>query len=383
MGPRHLLAAIAGSLAIAGGVALPLAAGAQEPLAGVVQHMTCVSPTDAAGIDAMLARAGSPLAGEGRTFVAEGLHAGIDPRALVAIAAHETLLLTYGPAQAIRNPFGLGPGLAFASQGAAIARAAQTLAGYYLPEGRDTLAAIGAKWAPIGAANDPSGLNQNWTGGVGAYYAALGGDPARPITVSAQDAAPACAGAGAALAPGAAGADRAPVTGPPVVTAWGGAQPRTAGPAASQGGDPRGGGRPATIDGFVFPIALPVGAPADYRDSFDDPGRSVCQVAGRQCAITITTSPGTHAVAAAAGTLRAGSPIDREEGIAFWIETAGGDRIGYGPLTSYAPGIGEGRAVTAGQPLGIGAGGLRFAWDRAGQRVNPFPLLEATRPPIA
>ena len=140
--------------------------------------MTCVAPGDAAGLDAMLARAGSPLAGEGATFVYEGLAAGVNPRALVAIAAHETMLETYGPAQAIRNPFGLGPGMAFARERDAIAFAARTLAGNYLPEGRDTLATIGAKWAPLGAANDPGGLNASWTAGVGTYYAALGGDPA-------------------------------------------------------------------------------------------------------------------------------------------------------------------------------------------------------------
>jgi hypothetical protein len=39
--------------------------------------------------------------------------------------------------------------------------------------------------------------------------------------------------------------------------------------------------------------------------------------------------------------------------------------------------------VDAGQPLGAGAGALRLAWERDGERVNPFPLLEATRPPVS
>src|SRR5687768_4465231 len=106
MRARHLIATIAGAAAIA--AVVPATAPAEESLVGVVGHMTCIAPTDAAGIDAMLARAGSPLAGEGATFVTEGAAAGIDPRALVAIAAHETLLETYGPAREINNPFGLG-----------------------------------------------------------------------------------------------------------------------------------------------------------------------------------------------------------------------------------------------------------------------------------
>ena len=94
--------------------------------------MRCVAPTDAAGIDAMLAAAGSPMAGEGPTIVTEAAAAGIDPRAIVAIAAHETMLETYGPAQEIHNPFGLGPGIAFAV-GARRDRAGRGHAGRAVP----------------------------------------------------------------------------------------------------------------------------------------------------------------------------------------------------------------------------------------------------------
>ena len=139
---RSLIAALAGAAAVATAIPSPAPA---EGLTGVVGQMTCVAPTDAAGLDAMLTRAGSPLAGEGAAFVSEGLAAGVDPRALVAIAAHETMLETYLPAQTIRNPFGLGPGMAFARESDAIALAARTLGDNYLPEGRDTLATIGAK----------------------------------------------------------------------------------------------------------------------------------------------------------------------------------------------------------------------------------------------
>ncbi len=367
---RVLSAALAATAAVA---AMPSTAPAQTT---VVSSMSCIAQTDAAGIDAMLGRAGSPLAGEGSAFVAEGLASGVDPRALVAIAAHETLLSTYVPSQAIHNPFGLGPGIAFASDAHAIARAARTLAAYYLPEGRITLGAIGAKWAPIGVANDPTGLNRNWTTGVGAYYSALGGDPGRPVLSASQDASPACLGAPSLSPPIAS----RPASGPPVVTAWGGAAPRVGGPTAGDGADPES-GAPALLEGFVFPLALPQGDPAVYRDAFSEPGATECAGGRHQCALTLASAPGTVAVAMVAGTLRRAEPAESEQGMAFWIETSEGDRLGYGPLASYSDGIGDGVAVAAGHPLGRVAGWVRIAWERAGQRINPFPLLEATRPP--
>ena len=362
------------------GAAIAVGAGPATAATGVIQSMVCVAPGDAAGIDAMLERAGSPLAGEGATFVREGTAAGIDPRALVAIAAHETILETYGPSQAIRNPFGLGPGWSFATEADAIARAAGTLASMYLPEGRTAIPEIGAKWAPIGASNDPGGLNDNWTAGVGAYYAALGGDPGRPILLQAQDASPACSGGSAPAAT--ATTEPAPAAapaGPPVVVAWGGAAPALTGDSAAGGADPATGAA-AVVEGFVFPLALAPSATATYRDAFSEPGTVECEGARRQCALTIQGAAGDPAVAMAAGTLSAGDAADREEGIAFWITTPAGDRLGYGPLASYAPGIGEGVAVAAGQHLGASAGWVRIAWERGERRVNPYPLLRATRP---
>ena len=86
----------------------------------------------------MLARAASPLAGEGATFVRGGARRpGIDPRALVAIAAHETMLETYVPSQAIRNAFGLGPGIAFASRATRSGGPPRTLAELLPARGAD------------------------------------------------------------------------------------------------------------------------------------------------------------------------------------------------------------------------------------------------------
>lgn len=365
------------------------AAGVAQGAPGIAGQMVCIAPGDADGIDNLLVRADSPLAGEGATFVREARRVGIDPRALVAIAAHETILLTYGPSQLIRNPFGLGPGWSFDSHAAAIARAATTLERYYLSEGRVSLADIGAKWAPIGVANDPTDLNQHWAGGVGTYFRALGGDPERPILLTHQAPLPDCAPIAidpatdrpAAAAP--AEAESAPAEpGPPVVTAWGGVKPAVRGEGPGAGAEPAG-GAPAVVPGFAFPLALPRGVEADYADTFALPGPVMCGgPTGRRCAVTITTGTGTPAVAMAAGTLRPASIAEREEGVAFWLHTDSGDRLGYGALRSYTAGIGDGARVAPGARLGETAVTLRVAWERDGVRINPYPLLAATRAPI-
>ena len=41
---------------------------------------------------------------------------------------------------------------------------------YYFDLGFDTIEKIGAKYCPVGAANDPNGLNQYWVGGVTNFY---------------------------------------------------------------------------------------------------------------------------------------------------------------------------------------------------------------------
>jgi len=129
--------------------------------------------------------ASSPLIGTGRVFIAEGRRVGLDPRALVAIAFHESALGTLGSGADRHNPFGLGPGMRLPSWPRSIAVAADTLRSGYLAEGRTTLPAIASKWAPVGAANDPTGLNNHWVRGVGHAYADLGGDPNGPVVIGA------------------------------------------------------------------------------------------------------------------------------------------------------------------------------------------------------
>jgi hypothetical protein len=346
--------------------------------------LTCVAPTDATAIDAVLAAAGSPLEGDGETFVQAATAADLDPRALVAIAAHETILATYGPSQGIRNPFGLGPGMSFSTYADAIRFAASTLRTGYLDEGRLTLGPIGAKWAPIGASNDPTDLNSAWEGGVGGYYADLGGDPAQPVLLSVQGAGDLCGASGTAAtapqapaAPGPEAVATAAPAGPPVVRAWDGSRP-DAGATAAEGAGAD--GAPAVIDGFVFPLALPVEADLAYSDGFSEPGAPGCHGQAWRCATAIEPPVGTAVVAAAPGLLEAAAPAEAEAGITFWIRTGTGERIGYGPLAAYADGVGPGAAVAAGQALGAAGPRLTFAWERDGARINPHPLLMATRP---
>jgi len=334
--------------------------------------LSCVQPLDIGGLDAVLAQAGSPLAGQAATFVNSAAAWGIDPRALVAIAAHETVLMTYPPAQAIHNPFGIGPHRPFATDAEAISFAAELLSRHYLGEGRRTLAEIGGKWAPIGATNDPTNLNTNWTAGVGASYRRLGGNPDAPITLDSQPATPCPTGPVAPATPAPAGT---PAAG---IVAWTGTVPVVTEPLMERGADPTT-GLAATLPGFVFPL-VPTGTPIRYRDDFAEPGTASCYGRAARCAITLEADANTPVAAAVAGTLAAATPAERQQGIAFWIVTPTGDRTGYSGLAAYAPGIADAVPVVAGQLLGTSTRATTFAWERGGHPINAQPLLAVTRP---
>jgi len=369
--PTPRFARIASGALVAGGIVLLLASGGSAE--GWVNSLRCIGQSDAQAIDAQLAEAGSPLAGQGPTFVREGLANDIDPRALVAIAAQETMLMTYGPAQAINNPFGLGPGISFATPAEAIAMAARTL-GRYAGDGLVTLPQIGSRWAPVGASNDPQGLNGGWPAGVSAFFSTLGGDPYRPVQASAQDPAPSCAPAGAtAAAPASYVMTQpqvipavTPTDGPGVVVVWGGQAPVIGGSAMADGADPRT-GQPAVLEGFAFPIAAPKGSPISYQPAGDRP-------------VVITSAPGAMVVAPIAGTLRIAAGRAAAAGVGFWVDGPGRDRVGMSPLASYEPGIAEGATVVAGQPLGRATGSTGVTWQRDGVAVAIQPMLAATRP---
>ena len=133
-------------------------------------------------IDTFLRRQGSPLAGLGRTFVQAGRRYGVDPRFIVAIAGSETSYGKTGNATGIKNAFGWGPHIRFPSFEANINAVAKGLGGsLYKGSGLNTIGAIGGRWAPVGASNDPTNLNSNWVKNVSRFYSQLGGDPSKPV----------------------------------------------------------------------------------------------------------------------------------------------------------------------------------------------------------
>jgi cell wall-associated NlpC family hydrolase len=159
------------------------------PLLNAIANSGLPAPaTMAAAIDSFLSARNSPLTGLGAVFVADGEAAGVDPRFLVAISGGETSFGTYGPAQAIHNPFGMGPNIHFASWSAAIQAAATNLGGpLYRGAGLMTIPQIQARWAPLGAGNDPNGLNGNWQTAIGQFYSQLGGDPSGSVMIGASN----------------------------------------------------------------------------------------------------------------------------------------------------------------------------------------------------
>lgn len=113
----------------------------------------------------------------GQTFLEAGQQTGVDPGLLAAISMHET---ANGKSSAFRNKnnaMGIsnasGP-IAFNSVEESIFQQARTLARPTGPyAGKKTIAEIGAVYAPIGAGNDPTSLNQYWTKGVTKFYQQL------------------------------------------------------------------------------------------------------------------------------------------------------------------------------------------------------------------
>lgn len=136
------------------------------------------APPSAAAIDAYLASKGSPMAGQGAAFVASGGRWQLDPRLLVAIAGAESSFgqITCAPFNAWGWGCPNGP-YRFTSWADGIDTVAKGLRTNYLAEGRTSVAAINLKYAPIGAANDPTGLNNHWTVNVSRFLVEQGGNP--------------------------------------------------------------------------------------------------------------------------------------------------------------------------------------------------------------
>lgn len=131
-----------------------------------------------AQIDAFLSSEGSPMAGQAGAFVASGRAHGIDPRYLVALTGAESSFGKY----LFRpyNPFGWGSS-DFSSWADAIETVAGGLEKGYTTQGLTDVFSIAAKYAPVGAANDPKGTNGEEPVNVAKVLRRLGGDPGRVV----------------------------------------------------------------------------------------------------------------------------------------------------------------------------------------------------------
>lgn len=155
-------------------------------IAALLTSLLCLPATAAAAtsmptagqIDAYLGGKGSPMTGQGSAFVASGGRWQIDPRLLVAIAGAESSFggITCAPFNAWGWGCPNGP-YRFESWADGIDTVAKGLRTNYLSEGRTSVALIHQKYAPVAAANDPTGLNNYWTVNVSRFLVELGGDP--------------------------------------------------------------------------------------------------------------------------------------------------------------------------------------------------------------
>jgi beta-N-acetylglucosaminidase len=115
---------------------------------------------------------GGKLTGMGEVFIQAGKKYNIDPALLTAIAQHET---GNGKSKAaieknnIAGMMGKNGLRSYGSVEESIMDMARNLSKNYLGQGLDTISKIGAKYAPIGAGNDPTGLNNYWVRGVTKY----------------------------------------------------------------------------------------------------------------------------------------------------------------------------------------------------------------------
>lgn len=158
------------------GAAVVLAAAV---LSAVAAPAAAASSLDAAAIDAFLAAQGSPMAGCGATFVAEGAEHGVDPAFLVAVAGAESsfglFLYSSRGDTATYNAFNWfytssWPEADFGSWDEAIAAVAAGIAGdLYYGSGLYSVDEIGPRYCPDGTAN--------WLTNVTLFMERLGGDP--------------------------------------------------------------------------------------------------------------------------------------------------------------------------------------------------------------
>ena len=109
-------------------------------------------------------------------FVEVGRTYNINPNLLASVAMHET---GNGKSQAayeknnIAGMMGKNGLRHYDSVAESISDMARNLRKNYLDKGLDSIAKIGAKYAPVGANNDPTGLNNHWVKGVNNFFGTL------------------------------------------------------------------------------------------------------------------------------------------------------------------------------------------------------------------
>lgn len=120
------------------------------------------------------------LAGKTSMIVDAANQAGVDPNLFAAVIAHETGRGTSNAIQNYNNPAGIMDPKTkwtklkrFDTLYDGLVYSAKNLKKRYDQAGGD-LGKLASIYAPVGADNDPNGLNANWTSGVNKFYSLLG-----------------------------------------------------------------------------------------------------------------------------------------------------------------------------------------------------------------
>jgi hypothetical protein len=121
---------------------------------------------------------GTPLAGKYDQIVAAAKANGIEPALLASVMAQESgrgkFLSGNNPGGIMDPATGWSKKMQFANLDAGISKTASVLSKNYKNAGGD-LSKLSQAYAPIGAANDPNGLNKNWLPGVQGFMGQMGG----------------------------------------------------------------------------------------------------------------------------------------------------------------------------------------------------------------
>lgn len=137
-------------------------------------NVTSMSGVTASQLDSKLK---GKLKGWGHEFVSVGKLFGIDPAVLASIAMHET---GNGTSRAVREGNNVGGimgknGLkSYSNMETGIYELGRILKKVYVDQGLTTIEQIQKKYAPVGAKNDPNGLNKDWINGVTGFLNGFG-----------------------------------------------------------------------------------------------------------------------------------------------------------------------------------------------------------------